>query len=100
MFWTHLSRICKPTTLPFNKLNVNNTLIASQKEITKELSNYYSMLFRPTQMDLSDTHNTKIALEFKEILQKMTRCDKKIKTNQHLRDKKYYQRTKIEKIYR
>jgi hypothetical protein len=78
-FWKFLSRIYRPSALPFNKLSVKNKQLISQKEITRELFEYYKKLFSPPLVDLSNTHDAQVASEYNEIIMKISQCDEKIK---------------------
>lgn len=63
-FWTHLSRIYKPRSLPFYKLAAMNKVLSVHEEITGELCRFYSEQFKEPLIDLSDAHDVKLVTEY------------------------------------
>jgi hypothetical protein len=79
-FWKFLSRIYRPSALPFNKLNVKNKQLISQNEIASELYEHYKNLFSPPLVDTTDPHDAQVVSEYNEIIKELSMCDKKIKS--------------------
>jgi endonuclease/exonuclease/phosphatase (EEP) superfamily protein YafD len=71
-FWSHLSKIFKPKTLPFSKLSVGTSIVSDEQEITKELYKYFRELSKAPEINPSNTHDIQIETEFKELLKLLT----------------------------
>lgn len=67
-FWKHLTRIYRPSALPFNKLAGKTKQLTSPSEIVKELSEYYSNLFTPAYLNPTDRHTSEIEQEYTDII--------------------------------
>ncbi len=66
-FWSHLSKIYKPKTLPFSKLLVGQNTLSNEQEITTELFHYFKDLAKPPVIDPSNPHDVQIQNEFTEL---------------------------------
>jgi hypothetical protein len=77
-FWTHLSRIYKPRTLPFYKLSDDTKVLSTQEEITEKLYQYYSEQFKVPAVDYSDAHDVKIDIEYNELVNQLMISEEKV----------------------
>ena len=71
-FWTHLSKIYKPKTLPFSKLSVGSSIISDEQEITKELYKYFKDLAKAPEINPLNPHDIQIETEFRELQNLLT----------------------------
>ena len=96
-FWKYLSRIYKPSPLPFNKLAVGNKRLTVPKDIAEELYKYYNILFSPPNEDPADPHDTKINQEFNKIQTLVALCRNNIKPTNILEIKRLIKELKPKK---
>mgnify|MGYP001151580594 FL=1 len=78
IFWKNVSRIYKPSTVPFNKLVSNATLVTSQKDITNALAEHYKNLYSPPKIDPEDERDTCITEEYNTIFKEISASKEKI----------------------
>ncbi|CAM4765951.1 unnamed protein product [Rotaria magnacalcarata] len=67
-FWSHLSKIYKPKTLPISKLKAGSITIAHQQEITNMLYSYYKEQANSPTIDESEKHDQKIVRDYNKIM--------------------------------
>ena len=67
-FWSHLSRIYKPKTLPLSKLITGAKTISDQQEITTTLYNYYKEQAKAPLIDGKDPHDCQIKNDYTQII--------------------------------
>ena len=66
-FWSHLSKIYKPRTLPFSKLSVGTNTISDGQEITNELYKHYKDLAKAPDIDPLNPHDIEIETEYRKL---------------------------------
>jgi hypothetical protein len=66
-FWSHLSRIYKPKTLPLSKINTGSKTISDHQDITTTLYNYYKEQAKAPLIDDNDAHDQKIKNEYTQL---------------------------------
>jgi len=66
-FWSHLSKIYKPKTLPLTKLVKETEIVSDQQEIMSFLHSYHNDLAKAPQVDENDIHDAHITKEFAHI---------------------------------
>jgi hypothetical protein len=71
-FWSHLSKIYKPKTLPFSKLLVGTSIIPDEQEITEELFKHFKNLAKASDIDASNPHDTQVEREYHELRNLLT----------------------------
>ena len=96
-FWKHLSRIYRPTTLPFKKLAVNNKQLTAPKDIVDALYSYYKDTFSMQNIQPADEHTAHVEKEYEEILKQLAECKKKIKPTSVLEIQKIIKKLKPKK---
>ncbi|CAF4049041.1 unnamed protein product [Rotaria magnacalcarata] len=67
-FWSHLSKIYKPKTLPISKLKAGSITIADQQEITNMLYSYYKEQANSPNIDENEQHDQKIVGDYSKIM--------------------------------
>jgi hypothetical protein len=97
VFWTHLSRIFKPRTLPFSKLAVGNKVLSGQQEINDELYKYYSEQFKAPQLDYSDAYDVKIEVQYIELMNKLALSDVQVEKTTMFEITRYIKKLKPKK---
>ena len=81
-FWSYLSRVYKPKSLPFRKLRTNKTILTKDNEISDELYRFYSDHFKEQSADTSNPHEVQIETEYVELMNRVAIIDEEIeKTN-------------------
>jgi len=97
VFWKHLSRIYKPSSIPFTKLTVGNKCLTAPQDIADELYQYYNKLFAHTVEDPTDPHEAEINREFNEIKSQIALCKNHIKPTSVFEMKKLVKELKPKK---
>ena len=70
-FWSHLSRVYKPKSVSFSKLDSAESLISNKKEIVDTLYSYYENQFKITETDKDDPNDAKIEEEYRILLNEL-----------------------------
>lgn len=96
-FWLHLSRVYKPKSLPFMKLDTGETILTKENEISSELYRYYSQQFKEQDINWSDSHEAEIESEYLELMNQLNRSNVKIEPTNVLEIKKYIKKLKPKK---
>ena len=71
-FWSQLSKIYKPRSLPFSKLMVSAKTTSNEQEITKALYEHYREQAKSPDIDPSNTHDMQIETEYQELLNELS----------------------------
>ena len=77
-FWSYMSRVYKPKSLPFRKLRTNMAILTKENEISDELYGYYSDHFKEQIADMSNPHEVQIETEYVELMNRLTTIDEQI----------------------
>ncbi|CAF4586260.1 unnamed protein product, partial [Rotaria socialis] len=72
-FWSHLSKIYKPKTLPISKLKAGSITIADQQEMTNMLSSYYKEQANSPTIDESEKRDQKIVRDYNKIMNTLSK---------------------------
>ncbi|CAF2091895.1 unnamed protein product [Rotaria magnacalcarata] len=94
-FWSHLSKIYKPKTLPISKLKAGSITIADQQEITNMLYSYYKEQANSPNIDENEQHDQTIVGDYSKIMNTLSQpLDIKVEKGNIIRNNKIIKKLK------
>ncbi|CAF3220284.1 unnamed protein product [Rotaria sp. Silwood2] len=96
-FWSHLSRVYKPKSLPFSKLDSGEEIVSGKHEIVDELYRFYEEQFKTTETNHADPDDLEIEQEYNTLLNNLRSSDERIEKANTFEITKYIKKLKSKK---